>query len=93
VQEGLANVLRHSGSSVAKISLHCRGGWLELAVSDQGKSHARELLMQARDRRNGVGISGMCERVEQLGGCLRIDCNEGGTTVSATIPMEMNFHG
>jgi two-component system NarL family sensor kinase len=93
VQEGLANVLRHSGSPVAKISLYPRDGWLELAVSDQGKSHARELSLQARDRSNGVGISGMRERVEQLGGCLLIDCNEEGTTLKATLPMEMNFHG
>jgi two-component system, NarL family, sensor kinase len=93
VQECLANVLRHSGSAVAKISLHQRENWLELAVSDRGKNHAREMLMQARDRSNGVGISGMRERAEQMGGCLRIDCSEEGTTVKATIPMEMNFHG
>ena len=92
VQEGLANVLRHSRSPVAKISLYRKAGWLELAVSDQGKGHAREALMQARDRRNGIGISGMRERVEQLGGCFWIDCNEEGTTVKATIPMEVNFH-
>ncbi len=93
VQEGLANVLRHSGSPVAKISLHRKARWLELAVSDRGKGHAREALMHARDRRNGIGISGMRERVEQLGGCFQIDCNEDGTTVKATIPMEVNFHG
>jgi two-component system, NarL family, sensor kinase len=93
VQEGLANVLRHSGSSVAMISLHRRDNWLELVVGDEGKGHAREALMQARDRKSGIGISGMRERVEQLGGCLRIDCNEEGTTVRATIPLEVNFHG
>jgi two-component system, NarL family, sensor kinase len=93
VQEGLANVLRHSGSPTAKISLHCRKGWLELAVTDQGKNDAREFLMQARDSRSGIGISGMHERVEQLGGCLRIDCNQHGTTVKATLPTEINFHG
>jgi len=59
VQEGLANVLRHSRSPVAKISLHRKARWLELAVSDQGKGYAREALMRARDRRNGIGISGM----------------------------------
>ena len=93
VQEGLANVLRHSGSPVAKILLHRKTGWLELAVSDRGKGHTREALMQAQDRRNGIGISGMRERVEQLGGCLWIDCNELGTTVKATIPIEVKFHG
>jgi two-component system NarL family sensor kinase len=63
-----------------------------LAVSDKGKRKARELLMQTRDRRNGVGISGMRERVEQLEGYLLIECNDEGTTVNATVPMEINFH-
>lgn len=93
VQEGLANVLRHSGSSVAKISLHRNAGWLELTVNDRGKGHAREALLQGRDKWDGVGISGMRERVEQLGGCLLIECSEEGTTVKATIPIEVNFHG
>jgi signal transduction histidine kinase len=68
-------------------------GWLQLEVSDEGKGHAREVLLQARDSKSGVGISGMRERVEQLGGCLRIDCNGEGTTVIATIPIETGFHG
>jgi signal transduction histidine kinase len=93
VQEGLANVLRHSRSPVAKISLHRNAGWLELTVSDRGKGHAREALMQARDGRSGIGISGMRERVEQLGGWFQINSNEDGTTVMATIPTEVNFHG
>ena len=54
---------------------------------------AREALLQAREKKDGVGISGMRERVEQLGGCLLIECSEDGTTVKATIPMEANFHG
>src|SRR3981189_2538426 len=93
VQEGLANVLRHSGSPMAKISLHRKGGWLGLAGSERGKGYAREALIQARDRKSGIGISGMRERVEQLGGCFQVDCNEQGTAVKATIPMEVNFHG
>jgi PAS domain S-box-containing protein len=92
VQEGLANVLRHSGSPTAKISLQRKAGWLELAVSDQGMNPARDAMIQARDKRHGVGISGMRERVEQLGGYLQINCEESGTTVKATIPMEVNCH-
>ena len=93
VQEGLANVLRHSGSPVAKISLDCKAHWLEVSVSDRGKRHAREVLMNARERRSGVGIGGMRERVEQLGGVFDIHCNEEGTTIKATIPMEVSFNG
>jgi two-component system, NarL family, sensor kinase len=93
VQEGLANVLRHSGSPVVRIALHRIEGWLQLEVRDEGKGHAREVLIQARDSKSGVGISGMRERVEELGGCLTIDCNGEGTTVLATIPVAMGFHG
>jgi signal transduction histidine kinase len=92
VQEGLANVLRHSGSPVVTISLGERAGWLELIVKDQGKGHVRQ-IMEPPFKSNGVGISGMYERVEQLGGCLQIDSNEEGTAVKATIPMEADFHG
>jgi two-component system NarL family sensor kinase len=93
VQEGLANVMRHSGSQVARVVLHNIGGWLHLEVSDEGKGHAREVLFQARDSRSGLGISGMRERVEELGGCLQIECNAEGTTVLATIPVEISAHG
>ena len=93
VQEGLANVLRHSDSPVVRIALERLEGWLKLEVSDEGKGHSREVLLQARDSKSGVGISGMRERVEQLGGCLRIDCNSEGTTVMATIPLGAGFHG
>jgi two-component system, NarL family, sensor kinase len=93
VQEGLANVLRHSGSPVAKISLQPKERWLELAVSDRGKGHMCDVLQQTCDKRSGIGISGMRDRVEQLGGCLNIECNDKGTTVKATIPLEATFHG
>jgi two-component system, NarL family, sensor kinase len=93
VQEGLANVLRHSGSPTVRISLRRRDGWLKLEISDEGKGHAREVLMRARNSASGVGISGMRERVEQLGGCFNVDCNGEGTTVMAMIPMEMDFNG
>ena len=92
VQEGLANVLRHSGSPVVTISLRERAGWLELIVKDQGNGHVRQ-TMEPPFKSNGVGISGMYERVEQLRGCLQIESNEEGTTVKATIPMEADFHG
>ena len=91
-QEGLANVLRHAGSEEACISLCRKGSTLELAVSDSGRKHAQQSLMRSYNSRSGVGISGMRERVEQLGGYLSIECTEQGTTVTATIPLEAN-HG
>jgi two-component system NarL family sensor kinase len=91
VQEGLANVLRHSGSADATISLFRNGPFLELTVSDRGRCRARECLTDTNGK--SLGISGMRERVEQLGGCLTIDCDADGTTLKARIPLEDGPHG
>jgi len=92
-QESLANVLRHSGSVESAITLYRKARWLELSVSDSGRADARQSLMRSYNSRSGVGISGMRERVEQLGGHLSILCSEAGTTVTATIPLEVGNYG
>jgi len=92
-QESLANVLRHSGSAEAKISLCRKLSRLELTVSDRGKRPTRERLMQAYNTNRSVGIGGMRERTEQLGGCLTIDCNDDGTTLRASVPLEIGVDG
>ncbi len=86
LQEGLANVLRHSGSAEAEVSLRHRAGWIELEMRDKCQTPARKQLMQTYQSRSGVGIGGMRERLERLGGCLLIECVTGGTTLRATVP-------
>lgn len=93
LQEGLANVLRHSGSPIVRICLHNSDGWLRLELNDEGKNPARDALINENVGRTGVGISGMRERLQQLGGCLRIDCTEAGTAVIAMLPVEGFVHG
>jgi PAS domain S-box-containing protein len=88
VQEGLANVLRHSGSPTARISLSMDAGIARVSIEDRGKGINREILAPRRDTtRLGVGIAGMRERLLQIGGTLEINSNGKGTTVVATLPM------
>ena len=88
VQESLANVLRHSGSPTARISLSMDAGVARVSVEDQGKGINREILAPGRDPRGfGVGIAGMRERLLQIGGTLEIDSTGSGTTVVATLPL------
>lgn len=86
VQEALANVHRHSGCSNARIELSQVAGQVLLQVSDDGRGFDPETV-----RRNGgavgVGITGMRERVRQLGGQLEITSSAGGTTVRVSIPV------
>ena len=84
-QEGLGNVLRHSGSKTAKISLLNRGG-IVMKISDQGKGMAVSAGHFDGEVTVGVGIPGMNERIRQLGGTLSIDSSPSGTTITVRIP-------
>jgi signal transduction histidine kinase len=62
-QEAITNVVRHSGGSScgARLSIDESNEWLELEVTDDG-------VGIPEDRRAGVGMNSMVERVEELGG-------------------------
>lgn len=89
VQESLANVHRHSGSSTARIGLIRGSEQTTLEVSDRGRGIAKEMLSKTDGTSGavGVGIAGMQERLEQLGGRLEIDSDCQGTTVRAIVPL------
>ena len=88
VQEGLANVHKHSGSRLAVIRLQRNAGEVRLVLEDRGRGLPEALYPQAKGFvRFGVGILGMRERAEQLGGRLELTSNDGGTTLTITLPM------
>jgi PAS domain S-box-containing protein len=86
VQESLTNVHRHSGSKVASIRIACRGQIVSLEVQDQGRGMSPEKLAEIQTQGAGVGIRGMRERVLQLGGEVRIQSRDTGTTILVTLP-------
>jgi len=90
-QEGLANVLRHSGSKTAKISLSNHGE-VVMKIADQGKGMANPTQIFDGEVTVGVGIPGMNERLRQIGGSLTIESGEDGTTVTARIPGNQAAH-
>ena len=87
VQESLTNIQRHSGSQNAKISLREDSSAVYLEISDSGKGMIvpHNGNKHAGERRLGVGIPGMQERMAQLGGQLEIQSGPSGTTVRAKI--------
>lgn len=84
LQECLTNVHRHSGSKLAKVKLQPNGTSILLEVSDQGSG-----LPSDTDANHfaGVGITGMRERVRELGGHFDIQFTSQGTNVKATFPL------
>ena len=89
VQESLTNIHRHSESSVAEIRLLIDAENVILEVKDKGRGmpSARLNRYNGNARAIGVGISGMRERVRQLGGSLDIQSSPGDTVVRATLPV------
>jgi PAS domain S-box-containing protein len=94
LQESLTNVLRHSGSTAVDIRLYCDDADAILTVRDYGKGIASEKLSSFRETGAGVGVGlgGMKQRVRELGGHLRVDCDGTGTCVTASLPLKAVRH-
>lgn len=70
-QEGLTNAFRHSGASRIALSVTRDGDLLTVEVRDDGAG-------LAPSSRGGLGLRGMNERVEALGGVLKIENDPRG---------------
>jgi len=90
VQESLTNIHRHSGGSRATIRMRRTEKEVALVVSDDGRGMDAETLGKLRREGAvlGVGIAGMKQRLQQLGGRLEIASDSSGTAVTASVPVE-----
>ncbi|HEV2402077.1 MAG TPA: response regulator [Candidatus Sulfotelmatobacter sp.] len=87
VQECLTNILRHSGSDIAKIRINRDAGCIKLEIEDYGRGISKEKLALIHEGASGVGIRGMRDRVRHLSGEMKVESGESGTTVSITLPL------
>lgn len=87
MQSALSNVARHSQAKNVVIGMQKEARCLLLTISDDGKSFdARRLSHAKADRR--LGLLGMRERIEMIGGWFEIEGKPGvGTTVRVKIPL------
>jgi len=83
VQEGLVNVLRHAQAERVSIDLRANGQRMVVSVTDDGVG------LPVEWRRPGhFGLRGLAERVEHLGGRLRVANHEPhGVSLMAEIPL------
>ena len=92
VQEGLTNVLRHSGSKRAKIVVCTSADEVEVTVIDEGKglssTQVEQFASGASPKGVGVGIAGLRERMHQLGGTVHICSQRVGTVLKAILPLD-----
>jgi signal transduction histidine kinase len=82
-QEALNNSLKHAGAEKVLICLELEGDRVRLEVEDDGAGFDPA----AASARGGLGLPGMRERAQRLGGQLRIESAPGkGTRVTVEVP-------
>ena len=85
-QEALTNVTRHAKATQVKMNLTSITGGVRMEISDNGQSFPVDKILDAKNPKR-LGLIGMRERIEMVGGTLAIESKPGqGTTVRAEIP-------
>jgi len=82
VQESLTNIAKHAAASRVSVFVTRAHDAAVVVVEDDGAG------FDAASPTDGLGVSGMRERVALAGGKLRVETGHGkGTTVAAEIPL------
>jgi signal transduction histidine kinase len=88
-QEALSNVAKHAAASHVGMMLEKRNGSVIAVIEDDGRGFEVESAVSSIDgQRPHLGLFGMQERVELIGGRLTIESTrDAGTTVFVEIPL------
>jgi signal transduction histidine kinase len=89
LQEALANVLKHSRASRARVTMVADASELRLTVTDDGAGIAEAALAEAR----GIGMQSMRTRAARLQGTLEIRSDADGTCVELRCPVQPQLPG
>lgn len=87
-QEALTNMWKHAHASKARVILNSKADGVELIVEDNGRGFDPADEKPSDGRGLGLGVFGMQERVDLVGGILEVVGNRNpGTRVRAWIPV------
>jgi two-component system sensor histidine kinase DegS len=85
-QEAFTNVEKHAGASKVTVGIRKVQDVVQMEIHDNGKSFRVERFLVAK-RVGRLGLIGMRERVEMVGGSFTVESAPGkGTTIRAKIP-------
>jgi signal transduction histidine kinase len=86
-QEALTNVLRHTDSPWVEIRLRRLDQSIQLEIEDAGSRRAQRDRWRTRRPSSsvGVGLAGMRERIQQIGGTFAVHQLAAGTCIRATV--------
>lgn len=87
-QEALTNIARHAQATQVRMSITEVSGSIRMEIGDNGKAFDTQRVLAGKSG-GRLGLIGMRERVEMVGGKFFVESAPGkGTTVRAEIPFE-----
>jgi signal transduction histidine kinase len=86
VQEALTNITRHAQASRGEVIVKRLANDVHMQIKDNGRSFDVERVLRSKRSRH-LGLLGMRERVEMVGGKFAVESAPGkGTTINVQIP-------
>lgn len=84
IQEALNNVSKHAQTDRAAVTLRMAGGRVWVQIEDQGRGFDPRAVGESGDH---LGLVGMRERVERMGGVFTVEsCPGEGTRIAVEVP-------
>ncbi|WMT88168.1 cache domain-containing protein [Pelagibacterium sp. 26DY04] len=80
-QEALNNIDRHAAATEVTIALSSPHGRVQMVITDNGKGFSSD-----NDRKGGLGLRNMQERMAHFGGSMLVETSPSGTTLRALLP-------
>lgn len=85
-QEALTNVARHAKASQVEVGIHNQGGLIRMEITDNGQGFEVNGKASAK-KHNRLGLLGMRERAEMIGGTFCVESAPGTpTTIRVELP-------
>jgi len=92
-QEALTNVARHAKANQAKVSIRCLDGAIHMEITDNGQGFEVDRPASTKTSTR-LGILGMRERIEMVGGTFRMESVPGeSTTIRIVVAPEKDIAG
>lgn len=87
LQEAFTNIIKHARAKQVLVAIHADGREVSLSICDDGKGFDSEKTTISTNKSGGIGLLGMQERLELIGGTLDLQTAPGsGTTLISRVP-------
>jgi signal transduction histidine kinase len=92
MQEAINNIVKHSGASIASVTITRNDHEVEMVIQDDGRGFTVEAI-EANGARRGFGLTGLAERARILNGKLAVSSTPGqGTMLKLNLRIQDQDH-